>query len=355
MPLAGYKAASVFGYSSARVKAMESRLLSKEIMNSIINATDLGGIISILIQTDYRSNLEEFGGVKLKGEMIDFALSKNLAVNVGKLITITPPMYKDIIRAMVGKWDLYNIKLAVEAKERGMKFEDISRYVIDYGPYNAYNLQQLMNEPNTESILSKLAVSSPYKQIIAEALNSYKKSRDVSGVNMAIDRAYYIGMGSTITKLMDLHHESAMMIRYDIDMRNLIQLIKAKKFGLKFSEVSEQILPNGSLKERELEEMYESAKSIEEFIGSIKVFDLSKELEAYRKEKHKRLLAFEIGMRNQIFNSAAKLLRHSILSFGTIVAYSYMKEMEVLTLRVLVSSKIYALGSEETKGLISWS
>ncbi|EQD26669.1 hypothetical protein B1B_19501, partial [mine drainage metagenome] len=75
--IAGSAAAMHYGYSSARVKAMESRLIGKKTMQEIINAKDASTIIAILFQGDYKKDLEEFGGLEIKGELIDFALSKN--------------------------------------------------------------------------------------------------------------------------------------------------------------------------------------------------------------------------------------------------------------------------------------
>jgi Archaeal/vacuolar-type H+-ATPase subunit C len=74
----GFSAARKYAYSNARVKAMESKLVGKELMSQIAAAKEQGAALSILMQTDYRDDLEEFGGVNIKGEMIDFALSRNL-------------------------------------------------------------------------------------------------------------------------------------------------------------------------------------------------------------------------------------------------------------------------------------
>ncbi len=80
--ISGSAAARHFGSSSARVKAMESRLMTSKAMQEIINAKDASSIIAILFQGDYKKDLEEFGGLEIKGELIDFALSKNLAKSV---------------------------------------------------------------------------------------------------------------------------------------------------------------------------------------------------------------------------------------------------------------------------------
>ena len=35
------------------------------------------------------------------------------------------------MRALVGKWDIHNIRLAIEAKDRGMEFEQIAPNIIE--------------------------------------------------------------------------------------------------------------------------------------------------------------------------------------------------------------------------------
>ncbi len=345
---------SRYAYSSARVKAMESKLIGRETMKSIIDAKDAHAIISILVNTDYRKNLEEFGGIDLETGMIDFALSKNLASNVGKLITITPMEEKGLIRTVLGKWDLYNVKLAIDAKSRGLGFSEIEEYIIDYGPYNISSMKEMFREATTEGLISSLSINSPYRQILAEALEFYRKSKNAKETNDLIDRLYYNKLGLSIPIIMNRSHESAYLIKLDIDMRNIIQLIRSKHYGMSFQAISNYLIKNGTISIPDIQSIYESAKDVEEIVKSIKVFDLSKELEDYKKDKAKRLFVFEIGMRNSILAKSMNLLRHAVLSFGTIIAYAYIKEIEVTTLRILLRGKHYGLSQEELSRLIVW-
>ncbi|MDE1850604.1 MAG: V-type ATPase subunit [Candidatus Micrarchaeota archaeon] len=354
MPVAGYEAASLYGYSTARVKAMESKMIRKEVMQSIINAKDIPNMLSILVQTDYKRNLEEYGGVNIKSDMIDFALSKNLGNNVDKLITIAPIVNRGIVRAIAGKWDMYNIKLAIEAKEKGASFADISKYVIDYGTYNSTTLKELMNEPNIESMINRAMINSPYRKTLAAALETYRKEKSALSAAITIDKLYYEQMGSIIIRLIDMHHESAQVIKADMDMRNLLMLIRAKRHEMKFADFGGTLIEKGSIKVNQLRELYEGAKDLESMIKEIKVFDLSEELGRYKANKRKELLIFEMGMKNSIFNKSIKLLKHSVLSIGTIIAYAYLKEIEVFTLRIIIKGKTYGLGREELAKMMVW-
>ncbi len=352
--LAGYSAANVYGYSSARVKAMEARLLDKTTMQSIINAKDVSSILAILFQSDYRKSISEFGGLQIKNEMVDFALSKNLAENVGKLVTITPTTQRKLTRALVGKWDLYNVRLALEAKDRKLSYAAIAPQIIDHGPYNSAFVKEVLREETVEGVLAKFMINSPYAAILQAALDTYRKTRNMPETLAKIDEMYYQALENVILALKNLHYESSMVLKMDIDMKNLLLLLRAKKYGTKFGDISDALIERGSLDRKALEQMYNGSGDVESFIAQVKNFDLKEALSVYRGSKSKHLIAFEIGMRNSIFNTALRLLKHSILSYGTIVAYIYLKEIEIFTLRILIKSKFYGLSKEELSRLLIW-
>jgi ATP synthase A1 C subunit len=351
--LSGPAAAMHFGYSSARVKAMESRLISKKTMQEIINAKDASSIIAILFKEDYKNDLEEFGGLEIKEEMIDFALSKNLAKNVAKLVQISPTTERKLMRAIEGKWDLYNVKIVIEAKDRGASYESIARYLMDYGIYNLAFVREVMREDSIEGIIGKCMINSPYSGILREALDSYKKSRNAIDAVATIDRQYYKALGSVITGLRVMAMNSARTLKMDIDMKNIMLLIKAKRADMKFGDISGNIIGNGNISSHELEQVYNGSKDIPSMVSQIKQYDLKEATDMFTKGRN-QLLLFEISMRNALFKMSSRLLNHRILTFGTILAYAYMKEIEVFTLRILINSKIYGLSREEVQRLIIW-
>ena len=343
-----------YGYSSARVKAMESRLITNKTMQEIMNAKDASSILSILFQGDYKKELEEFGGLEIKGELIDFALSKNLAKSVAKLVQISPTTERKLVRSIVGKWDLYNVKIAIEAKDRKSSYDAIARYLIDYGMYDAAFVRDVMREDSIEGMFNKFMINSPYRDILKESLESYKKSKSAVDAVAAIDKNYYKALGDVIIGLRVIDNSSARIIKMDIDMKNLLLMVKAKRAGLKFSEISGSIIGSGNMPPNELEQIYNGSKDIESMVMQAKLYDMKGAVDVYKSQKLKQLLVFEMGLRNAIFNKSISLLNHSILSFGAILAYAYMKEIEIFTLRVLINSKMYGLSKEETSRLIVW-
>lgn len=344
----------MYGYSNARVKAMESFLLDGRQMEEIMKAKDTGAIISLLYQTDYRQDLEEFGGMSIKEELIDFALSKNLARRLGKLVDISPTTDRKLMRSIVGKWDLSNIRLAIEAKGRRASYDSISKYVVDEGRYNRQVIKEAMSEESVEALLSKLMINSPYADILRSAADEYKKRRMAIDAVNVIDIGYYSKLGSTISKLRTVHPQSSRMLKISIDVRNLMLLIKAKRAGIKFTEMEPMIAEHGTIAKGELSKMYESSKDLESFVESIKIADMQNALDIYKKSRNKELLSFEIALRSSMLKDSVRLLGHSVLSFGSILAYLYFKEIEVDAVRVIIHGSMYGLSNEEKERLMVW-
>ncbi len=353
--MSGVKAAITYGYSNTRVKAMESKLIKKEALQRMIASKETSSIIGMLLQTDYKENIEEFGGAKTMDILIDFALSKNLGHETSKLISITPSKNRALIVSIAGMWDVNNIKVIVGAIQTHKSFEDVSRYVIDSNFVSPDTVKECIATNSVESALNKLlAGSMPYSSIVRAGIASYKKSGSLIEFNAVIDKAYYTMLGSTISKLMKADYSAARLIRSRIDMKNALMLLRAKKYNQNFSVVSDYLAPNGGMKSAELEKLYQGSKDLNTLAGSIRGFELKDAIAEYNASKNKPLLIFEIWMMKDIFQEALRVLRHSVLSFGAIVAFFYLKEIEVFTIRILVKGKSYALSDEEIKGMIEW-
>jgi len=352
--LAGYKSAVKYGYASTRVKAMEAKLISGSTMQEIAKAKAVSGMLAILFHTDYEKDITAFGGLSIKSSLIDFALSKNVAKHVEKLVSITPKEQRHITATIIGKWGMYNVKLLLEAVDRHLRYEDIEKYIIDYGPFGAGVIKEAIAEEGVEAALSKLIAVSPraYVKILRGAVDLYKSKKDVLDAIAGMDNAYYAQIGKIAEELSSVDANAAKMLKMDIDMKNALVMIKAKRRGMNYSDIEGNVISKGLVSKERAERIYDDSKDVAELAQKIGTFDLKDRIDMYAKDN--RLIHLEIGMNNHMLKSSFRLLRHSVLSFASLVAYVYLKELEVSTLRILLKSKQYGLSEDEVSGLMVW-
>ena len=83
--MVGYRDARLYAYSNTRVKAMEAELVPRSTIDELARMDSIESILARLLQTNYVRSIEEYGGAHIRWELLDFALSSNLAKNLYKL------------------------------------------------------------------------------------------------------------------------------------------------------------------------------------------------------------------------------------------------------------------------------
>jgi V/A-type H+-transporting ATPase subunit C len=256
----------------------------------------------------------------------------------------------------MSKLEIENIKLLLDAKSKQKRFEDIERYLIETGHMSkGFMKEAFQGERDVEALAAKIGRSVPYRDLLYSAMAEYGKSKDMLKVEKEIDKLFYGMLSGYFGELQKTSKESAMLIKKEIEMKNVLTLLRAKRYSIPEQEVAGTLIDNGMTPTGKLMELFRRSKGVDEIVLGIKSFDLKGALERYQASKGTQMLRFEIAMRNSLFKSAMHLLRYSVLSFNVLAGYAYIKEMEVFALRTLVEGKQNGLTSGEIEALIAWN
>ncbi|MGC8671624.1 MAG: V-type ATPase subunit [Candidatus Micrarchaeia archaeon] len=334
-----------YGYSNTRVKGMEAKLLDPATLQRISKASSMSEIMALLYETDYKQSLTEFGGLNAKAALIDFAINKNLAEHMETLVKITPKDEQSLMRILVARWDLYNVKLAIEAKSRGNAFESIATYLIDRGPFNSELIKQALEKKTIDELFDFLRQNSPkeYIEILQKAKGAYVSEKSALASANEIDKGMYKLLADASEKMMKRHHNAAKIAKMQIDMQNIITAIRAKLAGKAYSQMSQDIIDKGNITKQEFAKAY-GERDLQSMLSA-----LSLRLQGSAEE----LTKLEINLKRQMLNKSLRIVRNSVLSFATLAAYIYMKELEVISLRLAIKAKQYGIGEEELEQMLA--
>jgi V/A-type H+-transporting ATPase subunit C len=255
---------------------------------------------------------------------------------------------------IAGVWDIYNIKLILYAKLMNKDFKYLSRYLIETDDFEEPFVKEVMGEQDFFAAATKLMRIRSHRDEVKAAIEAYRKTSNITEVNAAIDKVFFEGLGDAIETIKKRSPNAAKLIRFDIEMRNILTLLRAKRSNLKYSDIAGYIIGNGITQPAQLMKIYEGSSDLKELVGGIKSFDLKKAMEAYQAEKSKQMLLFEISMRGSMFKKAISVLHSAVLNFGVLVGYFYLKEIEVFTLRIYIIGKMHGLTNEEIMGMTEW-
>ncbi len=333
---------AVYGYANARVRAMRSKLLGKRTLLQLSDSSDVKSMIGTLIQTDYRDYLDQFGGVKADERMVDFALNRSFEQNVDRLIGISPNHVRKPIAAIVSGGDYESMKLLLHAKHKGLAFDSISKYLVGSRRLSLQRMKAAISENTVEEAAKTLGEGTPYSAAISAAMDAYKKTGSLADADLSLDMDYYLSIGSAANRLMVESPESARLVRMEIESRNLLTAMRMKRANAPPESFKKALIPNGITGHKELVDSYSSSSPSE-------IAGISK---AFRLEQSRSMLDYEIQMRGQLLRKAISVLGSSVLSFGAIVAYYYMKRAEIATVRAILNGAAYGVKKDEIKGMI---
>ncbi|VVB66695.1 V-type ATP synthase subunit C [Candidatus Gugararchaeum adminiculabundum] len=339
----------IYAYSNARVKAMRTNLLKPSMVEEMVSLDSITSIAGLLERTTYREDLTHFSLRYSGADLVELALGRNYGRMAQKLFKFTPTDGKSTLKAILGRWDAYNLKTILLAISVGKKTEEVEPYLVPAGELGEYDLKELSECANLEEFAKKLRRTS-YGQIFSQLLKKHSdeaRQNDFTGLLAGIDSHYY---NSVLQQVSATDSEGAFilsLINTEVDGKNLSTILRAKKNKLTAQVVSKLMIQGGTLTEQTLKKLIE-AETVEGAVKLLKSkYDLASALEQYLKDG--ALSHFEIEFERTIARKGVSTLRRSQLSVGAIVGFLYLKEQEVGNIRRIVRLKDFNLPPEEIK------
>lgn len=211
---------------SARIRAMENRLLTRERMDRMIEAKDDSEAMKILSECGYPegSGLEEVLTLARAETFRD--LSR--AVPDGRLV--------EIFRL---KYDYHNAKTILKAQARGV---DARRLLLPGGRWDG---AELLERWQREDLRSCTTV---FRRAMEQAGAALAESGDPQRADLILDRACYQEMGDLARALDNKFLRG--YVSLSVDAANLRTAVRVHRMGLEGDFLRQALIPGGSVSEQ---------------------------------------------------------------------------------------------------------
>ena len=314
-----------------RTRVLETRLLSRAVIERMVDAKDMEEVFKILGETEYANVMRGVTRV----EDYENILSSELK----RVYELMYEMSKDkvVVDLLVLKYDYHNLKVMFKEKVLGTDLSDM------YVPISTTDFQRL----KTDYLTGNLKYLEPrIREALEEVERDYNENKDPQRIDILFDR-YYFNHLYELAKETDI----PLFIKYvkdSIDFTNIRTLIRVKKQKKDMKFLEEVLLPNGNIGIDEL--VLSLNEPIEVIISKYRSYDISPEvkkgLEIYQNTS--RLSEFERLMDDYLMelNKPSKYV-----NFGPEPIFSYIiaKETEVKILRIIMVSKVNKLSPEDIR------
>ncbi len=327
-----------FGYINARVRGMKARLLGPEFYAEALASSDFPAFASILAQTPYARDVEEaqarHGGLRA----VDEAVSRSFYHGARKIRSFADGDPARLIRFLLMRYDLQNLKAIARAKHAGRGAEDIRQALFPAGELRPAVLENLSEQADLLSVVQVLTLTRhPLAPAFARAARDYQADQDLYKFEVALDRAYFRVL---FEELETSQHPEGLMqhLRLEVDATNLRTALKLRGAGAEPAETAELFIPGGHQIKRPIFDGL--------VLGDEGAFGALADTSFAEITASSSLAEAESVTGGLLARSARKLYLADPLDIGVVLHYLHLKEVEAARLRLLARGKFYGVPSE---------
>lgn len=346
---------SPYSSSFGRLQSISINFLKPDFLETLLKANDVSEIIKLLESTWYSEEIKKAASVYQGSALLEVVLNRHL-VEINKIILEAAPFNgKNAVRAYLSKWDLYNIELILSSKMMGRAITETESMLVSSrnvpagiaaGNIPHDEIKIILSESGVEGVVNKLAKYG-YGVELMKHLDEFQKTGDLGPMMSALHESYYQKLLESLKFFQGDEGSIRELIRAEIDKKNVLNLMKAKEFGIEKEMVARHLVEGGQISSKELLDIFE-VKDVAEIIGKIESrFKLTEVLEHYKTSKS--LIDFEISITQFINTTYVKKLKNIALSIGTIFYFIFNAENEHENLKRITYGKRYSLSIDKIR------
>ncbi len=330
---------------------MKGALLSEGFFKYLLSLEKIDEIINTFEGTPYEKDIGE-GVLLYKGAKgIEEGLKKNLIKDFRKLLTrVTTGQVREMVKLILGRWDIHNLKTIVRGKHIGAPQKDILESLIPAGMIGEAALIELSKRIDIKEIIDLLTTwEVPYALPLRRNYFQYTKDREVANLEFSLDRFYYENAIQTIrgNRFVELLRRDwnrkvlLELFKVEIDFINIMTVLRLSREVIEEETIVQYFIENGKHINRDLFVKIARLKATEDIVEALKGTPYHAALKKGLQEYFTSGLVSPIQRRLEelIVRRSIELFKEYPLSIAPVIAYIWAKYNEVVNLRILVRCK----------------
>jgi V/A-type H+-transporting ATPase subunit C len=338
--------AAPYIYVCTRMRVRKTTLLPREEYMRMLNM-NLPEITRFIGETDYKQEIDELGTTFKGIDLIEVALSWNLAKEYQKIQEITPGTLKQFTRAYLRRWDIQNVLTILKGRLQGAKTGKIKEILIPAGSLDRVALDRLLAEESSDKIVEMLKGYRMYPQVFAREYPLSKESGSYSQLENELYKQFYSEIIAEAESGIKGGKLFLDFIRLEIDIKNVKTLFRLRADTFE-EDARAMYIQGGTLSAADfvtLNTMKDQNEFIDTLKGKIRQKSIIALLDELRSEKAIRDV--ESRLTRVQLDQMERMSKRNPISIHPILVYLERKKYEVFNLRALARGKESKLPSEK--------
>lgn len=317
----------------------------------MIDARTLEELVAAFSETTYKDDISAAMIDAPDHSGIEKGLKNNLSRSFSKIARFASGEVKPLVRVLLGRFDLWNIKSVLRGKHVGAELLEIMEAVLPAGELSDPLLYRLAEQHDVKGVVNLLSTwLSPFAATLRESIPTYYSSGNLLDLELPMDVYFY---KSSFNELKSLGDDINVLLlkeffQQEIDYLNILSAMRLSREKTSEEAAMKYFVPGGkSFSQDEFRRLV----NIGEPEGALEILTGTRYQEAVedglrRFAKSGLVSAFQRALEEFMVRKANKLFLVDPLTIGIIIAYIWTKYNEVVNLRIIVRGK--SVGMDES-------
>lgn len=215
-----------FDYGNARLRAMKSRLLSQDDLETLAGLGSLMGLIAALTQTAYRKSVEaallRFTGMNC----IAYALDNDLVNTLGKLHNFYRDEAYEMVMIILRRYDLHNLKTILRGLAQHITPAEILSAILPVGELRREFLAELVRASDPRAAIDLLAsINSNFARPLLD-LRERQPGADIPQMELALEQWSFSQARSRLADRAYKSRSLSSALDLEVDITNLLTVLR---------------------------------------------------------------------------------------------------------------------------------
>jgi vacuolar-type H+-ATPase subunit C/Vma6 len=348
--MASIMGAAQYAAATALVRGRLSRLLPQPVWSRLLSAGDADEFVRQLMDTAYAETLQDVSAEPAQTGPVESRLRQYLARGLRAPLRFLPASTRELLDWRWRHLELDNIKMILRGVDRGASAERILSTLVPLGPDSDVVWSNLAQAVSVAAVVEQLR-GTFYGRALRPALDRYAEEHRLFALEVRLDLEYHRRLLELIERLGGQDRRAAeRFLGFMIDSQNVIWALRYRiYYHLSPEEILNFTLVRGvRVRPALMQEIAVGADPVDvlEDVWDGKLGDL----EDLRRLSHEQVLARAESLFNRyVYRQAIKTLQGFPLSFGIVLAYHALLELEVYDLVTVLEATAVGYSADEIR------
>lgn len=337
-----------YAFANAKIRAMLSRLLEPQFLESLLSAPQFSEAVDLLKKTQYAPIAEKVNTGAPDMRLLEERFTAYDEDIFRKVSSFLLPAEKDFVLLLLEKFEIDSLKVALRIWHRKAQADE--EFLPSRRILHPIDYAKIIKAQSIEELIVLLS-ETPYFRALARGREKFKEKNSLFYLEASLDVDYYERLFAAVAKFSPSDRSIARkVLGIEVDIENINWLIRLRKYyNLALGDMLDWVIPGGEYVTREAVRRSYTTDGFGSVLESVAVGPYAQ----IRDLSDRNIYFIENFLHEILLNQVRRALSGFPFSIGTVLGYLTLKVRETRNIISILNAKRLGWKKDSIAPLVS--